>query len=93
LAVGDKLIVAVAITAALGLSACGRKGGLDLPSAATPAPASVAANGAAAPAPGTFGAPAAAPANGVSGGFDAQGRPIATPPAEQKSFILDPLLR
>jgi predicted small lipoprotein YifL len=77
-----RLALAAALSAALGLAACGRKGPLDLPPEAalgqqTPAPPVV-------PPPGT--APPVA-----QGGFDAQGNPIA-PPGPRRGFILDPLL-
>jgi predicted small lipoprotein YifL len=64
-------------TAALGLSACGRKGPLDPPSAATAAPPLPAPPGDASGAP----PPAAAAAT------------PAAQPAQKKSFLLDPLLQ
>ena len=86
------LALAVIVVAALGLSACGRKGPLDPPpSAAIPTGpvASSAPGGYSAPAGGTGGTPAETSAKT---GFDARGNAVA-PPGPNQPFILDPLLR
>lgn len=75
--------------AALGLSACGRAGPLELPpgpAAATPTPSAQLTMPDGSPAPGS---PQDA---ALKNGFDAQGNPVAAP-GPKKSFILDPLLR
>jgi len=85
------VLVAAAI-AALGLAACGRKGGLDLPPSDTPAPAANNAEpnrnpgSSLMPGPSFLSGPPAAPAQ------NAQANP-APPPGPKKSFILDPILQ
>jgi predicted small lipoprotein YifL len=74
---------------ALGLSACGRAGPLELPpgpaAGNTPAsPQLTAADGSA--------APGTAQDTALKTGFDSQGNPVATP-GKKRSFILDPLLQ
>jgi predicted small lipoprotein YifL len=82
----------VAGIAALGLSACGRKGPLELP----PGPASQTTPSAQiAPPPETTATPASGPAAdaaAVKNGFDSHGNPVATP-GKKQPFILDPLLQ
>jgi predicted small lipoprotein YifL len=65
-----------ALVAALGLSACGRKAGLDPPPATA---AAVPAEDAAAPAPDML-------------GTDSEGRPVAAASSQRKHFFLDWLL-
>ncbi len=72
--------------AALGLSACGRAGPLELP----PGPA--AAPSAQLTAPNPTPAPDSAQEAAMKTGFDQQGNPVA-PPGQKRSFILDPLLQ
>ncbi len=72
-----RLALAGLLVAALGLSACGRKGPLD-------APPSAQIQGA----PGAQGAPAAPPQEQL---YDAAGNPLA-PKGEKKAFFLDWLL-
>ncbi len=99
------LIVAGAITlaAAVSLAGCGRKGGLDLPpsdTATPPAPTATAPSTTLMPTTSFFSgesssaaqSAAAAQANATKNGFDSQGNPVA-PPAQQKTFILDFLLK
>jgi predicted small lipoprotein YifL len=88
-------VVVVIVVAALGLSACGRKGTLDLPPAATAPPVTPTASS-----PLTSGLlPGSADAssaneqeNAVKNGFDNHGNPVAAP-GQKKSFFLDPLLQ
>jgi len=83
-----------ATVAALGLSACGRNGGLELPPGpATPQPA------AATPQPSPGESPGGYSTSEMSGrqtaaktGFDAQGNPVAGP-GQKKDFFLDWLLK
>jgi predicted small lipoprotein YifL len=79
------LALVAAIIAALGLSACGRNGGLELP----PGPATSQPTAAAAPDVSASGTPQD---TGAKTGFDAYGNPVA-PPGQKKPFFLDPLLR
>jgi predicted small lipoprotein YifL len=76
-----------ALVAALGLSACGRKGPLDAPPSAA-GPAAGPAAGHSAPA-----APDAVPQSGLPGqqpGIGADGKAVAPPPSGQnRPFILD----
>jgi predicted small lipoprotein YifL len=65
-----------ALVAALGLSACGRKAGLDPPPATA---AAVPAEDAAAPPPDML-------------GTDSEGRPVAAASSQRKHFFLDWLL-
>jgi predicted small lipoprotein YifL len=95
---GRTLAFAAVVTLALALASCGRKGGLDLPPSDTPAPS---ANLAASQTPnspmmstpgGLFGGPA--PSNTPApNAVDAQGHAVYQPPTQNKSFILDPLLK
>jgi len=90
---------AVAVAAALALSACGRKGPLDLPPSDTAAPGTPMASSATVPPtatllPGTSstsGAPAGQDTS-VKAGFDSRGQPQAAA-GEKKPFILDFLLQ
>jgi hypothetical protein len=91
------LPLGVAAVAALGLSACGRNGSLEVPPGPAgyqPAPAALGAS------PGPV---ASAPADGSAAqpttqdtiartGFDVHGNPAATP-GQKRPFLLDPLLR
>ena len=82
-----------AVSLALGLAACGRKGPLDLPPSDTPSPQ--ANNNLTQP---SFGPSSMMPgsqqqASGPAPNtVDSQGRPIYQPPPKNKSFILDPIL-
>ena len=83
-----RVALAVAGIAALGLSACGRAGPLELPpgpAATTPAPSAQLTMPDGSPAPGS------PQDTALKNGFDAHGNPVATP-GQKKSFILDPLL-
>jgi len=96
-----------AVIAALGLSGCGRKGGLDLPPGDMPTPtanAGQAANAAPGTAPNANPGASLMPSSGFLSGqssqppgpppnaYDAQGRPTTSKP-QFKSFPLDPLLQ
>jgi predicted small lipoprotein YifL len=94
--ISRRILLAAAVTAALSLAACGRKGPLDLPPGDGPP-----AGGLTTPSPpATISGPAflpgsssaAPPATPAQTGFDAHGNPVA-PPGPNKPFILDPLLR
>jgi predicted small lipoprotein YifL len=82
-----------AISLALGLAACGRKGPLDLPPSDTPSPQ--ANNNLTQP---SFGPSSMMPgsqqqATGPApNAVDSHGNPIYQPPSKNKSFILDPIL-
>ena len=82
------LALAVLGVAALGLSACGRAGPLELPPgpAAAPAPSAQLTNPDGSPVPGS------PQDTALKTGFDTQGNPVAAP-GQKKSFILDPLLQ
>jgi predicted small lipoprotein YifL len=88
-----------AVVAALGLSACGRKGPLEMPPgpateppvAAAPASPSFLPAAASPAAPAPYEGQQQDDAAAVKNGFDAQGNPIAAP-GQKKSFVLDPLL-
>jgi len=86
---GRTLALAVALAAALGLSACGRAGPLELPPGpATSAPvASTQLKS-----PDGSPVPGSAEDTAVKSGFDSNGNPVATP-HQKRSFILDPLLQ
>jgi predicted small lipoprotein YifL len=94
---GRTLAFGVALALALSLAACGRKGPLDLPPSDTPALSSNLTTSQAPASPGItgpgglFGGPASN--DPAANTVDAQGRPIYQPPAQKKSFILDPLLQ
>jgi predicted small lipoprotein YifL len=84
-----------AVIAALGLSGCGRKGGLDLPPGDTP----VAAPQAEAAPTGPFqsnslmpGSSQPKPNTPPPNAYDSQGNRITSTPSS-KTFILDPLLQ
>ncbi len=83
-----KLALIAASLAALGLTACGRAGPLELP----PGPATAPVPSAQLTQPNGSPAPGSAQDTAVRTGFDAQGNPVATP-GQKKSFILDPLLQ
>jgi predicted small lipoprotein YifL len=99
LAFGPKLTLALVVgtVAVLGLSACGRKGPLELPpgpATGEPAASSVPPTSPSAFLPSMSAAGPGSPddPNGVKTGFDAHGNPVASP-GQKKSFILDPLLQ
>jgi predicted small lipoprotein YifL len=83
-----------AISLALGLAACGRKGGLDLPPSDTPSPQ--ANNNLTQP---SFGPSSIMPGaqqqtnTPPPNAYDSHGNPIYQPPSKNKSFILDPILQ
>jgi predicted small lipoprotein YifL len=82
-----------AVSLALSLAGCGRKGGLDLPPSDTPSPQANAnqtqpAFGSSSLMPGSSQQPVAHAPNA----FDAHGNQIYQPPPSNKSFILDPIL-
>jgi predicted small lipoprotein YifL len=76
------------LASALALSACGRAGPLEPP----PGPAAVPASRAQLTQPDGTPAPGSPQDTAAKSGFDTQGNPVATP-SQQRSFILDPLLR
>jgi predicted small lipoprotein YifL len=84
-----------AVSLALGLAGCGRKGPLDLPPSDTPSPQANNTNltqpafGASSLLPGSQPQTSGGPAPNA---YDSQGRPIYQPPPKNKSFILDPIL-
>jgi predicted small lipoprotein YifL len=84
-----------AISLALGLAACGRKGPLDLPPSDTPSPQANTSNltqpsfGPASMMPGSQQQAAGPAPNAV----DSHGNAIYQPPSKNKSFILDPILQ
>jgi predicted small lipoprotein YifL len=89
------IALAAAISAALSLAACGRKGELEMP----PGPATQPPVAAAPALPSSFMPSSSAPttqqqedAAAVKNGFDSRGNPVATP-STRKSFILDPILQ
>jgi predicted small lipoprotein YifL len=91
-------VFGAAVSLALGLAACGRKGPLDLPPGDTPTPQANAnltqsspSFGPAGLLPGSQQQPQQQPA-GPPNAYDSQGRPIYLPPSKNKSFILDPIL-
>jgi len=90
--------LAVAVTAALGLSACGRNGALEPPPGpvgAQPAPTASNTSPTSGLLPGSANASdeTATPQDTIAKtGFDARGNPGASQ-GEKKPFILDPLLR
>jgi predicted small lipoprotein YifL len=100
--IGDRLrpaLALAAIVAALGLSACGRKGPLEMPPgpateppvAAAPASPSFLPAAASPAAPAPYAGQQPEDAAAVKNGFDAQGNPVAAA-GQKKSFVLDPLL-
>jgi predicted small lipoprotein YifL len=100
--IGDRLRTALAlaaVVAALGLSACGRKGALEMPPgpatqppvAAAPASPSFLPAAASPAAPAPYAGQQQEDAAAARNGFDAQGNPVAAA-GQKKSFILDPLL-
>ena len=84
-----------AVSLALGLAGCGRKGPLDLPPGDMPSPQANASNltqpafGPSSITPGSQQQTSGSAPNAV----DAQGRPIYQPAPKNKSFILDPILQ
>jgi predicted small lipoprotein YifL len=97
LAVAHSIVRAVAfgaaVSLALGLAGCGRRGPLDLPPSDTPSPQASAnqtqpAFGSSSLLPGS---PQQQPAHAPNA-FDSHGNPIYQPPPSQRSFILDPIL-
>jgi predicted small lipoprotein YifL len=86
-----------AVSLALVLAGCGRKGGLDLPPSDTPSPQ---ANNSNLTQP-TFGPSSMMPgsqqqqqtSNQPPNAYDSHGNPIYQPPPKNKSFILDPILQ
>jgi predicted small lipoprotein YifL len=87
------------VVVALGLSACGRKGPLEMPPgpatqppvAAAPASPSFLPAAASPAAPAPYAGQQPEDAAAVKNGFDAQGNPVAAA-GQKKSFVLDPLL-
>jgi hypothetical protein len=88
----------IAAVAAVGLSACGRNGALEIPPGPVgfqPAPAALSAPppGPVASAPADASAAQPTPQDTVARtGFDVHGNPAATP-GQKRPFLLDPLLR
>ena len=84
----QRAVLAAGLTAALGLSACGRAGPLELPPgpAVTPAQTSQLTQPDGSPAPGS------PQDTAVKTGFDARGNPVAAT-GPKRPFILDPLLQ
>jgi predicted small lipoprotein YifL len=84
----QKVALAAGLTAALGLSACGRAGPLELPPgpAVTPAPSAQLTQPDGSPAPGS------PQDTAVKTGLDARGNPVAAA-GQKRPFILDPLLQ
>jgi predicted small lipoprotein YifL len=88
--------LSAAVSLALGLAGCGRKGGLDLPPSDTPSPQADKSN---------LTQPAFGPSSMMPGSqqqqtsdhppnaYDSHGNPIYQPPPKNKSFILDPILQ
>jgi predicted small lipoprotein YifL len=90
---GRVLIAAAAVSLALGLAGCGRKGPLDLPPGDGPSPQANNSNltqPAFGPSmmPGSQQPTTTPPPNA----YDTHGNPIYQPPPKNKSFILDPIL-
>jgi predicted small lipoprotein YifL len=83
--------MAAVVVAALGLSACGRKGPLDLPPSAAAAPP-VSASPTASAYPNEASSAGAAHEAAIKNGFDAHGNPVA-PAGQNRPFLLDPLLQ
>jgi predicted small lipoprotein YifL len=88
------LAFGAAVSLALGLAGCGRKGGLDLPPSDTPSPQASAnqtqpAFGSSSLMPGSS---QPQPAAHAPNSFDSHGNAIYQPPPSNKSFILDPIL-
>jgi len=89
-----------AVIAALGLSACGRNGPLELPPgpAGQPPPAAAVSSPSAALLPTasstaeTYAAPGTPQDTAAKTGFDAQGNPVAAR-GPKRPFVLDPLLQ
>jgi predicted small lipoprotein YifL len=86
--VARRLALGTVLTCSLALSACGRAGPLEPP----PGPAAVPASRTQLTQPDGSAAPGSAQDTAAKSGFDTQGNPVATP-SQQRSFILDPLLR
>ena len=86
------LAFGAAVSLALGLAGCGRKGPLDLPPSDTPSPQASANQ--TQPAFGSSLMPGSSqqPAAHAPNAFDTHGNPIYQPPPSRKSFILDPIL-
>jgi predicted small lipoprotein YifL len=85
---GRALALAAIFAAALGLSACGRNGPLELP----PGPATPGVPTTQLRSPDGTPAPGSSEDAALKTGFDANGNPVATP-GQKRSFILDPLLQ
>jgi predicted small lipoprotein YifL len=88
------LAFGAAVSLALGMAGCGRRGPLDLPPSDTPSPQANAnltqpAFGASSMMPG---ASQQQPTAHAPNAVDANGHPIYQPPPSNKSFILDPVL-
>jgi predicted small lipoprotein YifL len=82
-----RVAAVAAVAAALGLSACGRKGPLDLP------PGAAAAHTAAAPNPDVAGVPVSGKAE-PRAGLTRDGKAVAPPPrGDNRPFILDWLVQ
>jgi predicted small lipoprotein YifL len=88
------LAFGAAVSLALGLAGCGRRGGLDLPPSDTPSPQANANStqpgfGSSSLMPGASQQQTSAHAPNT---VDSQGHPIYQPPPKNTSFILDPVL-
>ncbi len=87
------MAVGAAVSLALGLAGCGRKGPLDLPPGDAPvasANQTQPAFGSSALMPGSSQQPP--PADRTPNTYDTHGNPIYQPPPKNKSFVLDPIL-
>jgi predicted small lipoprotein YifL len=95
--IGRKIAFGAAITLALGLSGCGRKGPLDLPPSDTPGPNANNGSNLTTPSlsPSSFmpgGSPGSNQAKAASNApKDIYGNPVL--PGPKKTFILDPILQ
>jgi predicted small lipoprotein YifL len=90
------LALGAAVSLALGLAGCGRKGPLDLPPSDTPSPQANSNLTQPALGPSSL-MPGSQPQQQAGGQmpntYDAQGHPIYQAPPKNKSFILDPILQ
>jgi predicted small lipoprotein YifL len=87
------LALAVAVVAALGLAACGRKGELELPPGPATQPPVAAAPMTPSFMPSSSGARQQQDdATAAKNGFDAHGNPVAGP-GQKRTFFLDPILQ
>jgi predicted small lipoprotein YifL len=86
------LAFGAAVSLALGLAGCGRRGPLDLPPSDTPSPQANLTKPAFGPSSMMPGSSQQQPDTHTPNAVDATGHPIYQPPASHKSFILDPIL-